>query len=166
VRSPVLLFTLLLLGCCLEAWAQVTTESFIVQIDEGPQRIISLSEVSKLPPVEITVKDKDGNKHLFKGVPLSGVLRSAGAPSGSNLRGENLTKYVIVEARDGYQVMFSLTETDPDFTNDPILIAFQMDGEKLTETDGPFRIIASKDKKHARWIRQLTSIRVLSYNRQ
>jgi hypothetical protein len=165
VRSIVLFFVLLF-NCCVEPRAQAVGDSFVIQIGKGPQRIISLSEVSKLSATEITVKDKDGNRHLFKGIPLSDILRSVGAPSGSSLRGESLTMCVLAEARDGYQVMFSLAETDPEFTHDLILIAFQMDGKKLPETDGPFRVIAPKDKKHARWIRQLTSIRVLSYNGQ
>jgi hypothetical protein len=163
VRLPVLFFVLLPSASCIDAHAQAIANSFIVQIDDGPQKIISLNDLNKLSPAEVTVKDKDGNKHLFKGTPLSGILRSAGAPSGSRLRGENLTKYVVAEARDGYQVAFSLAETDLEFTDDLILVAFQMDGKKLPDTDGPFRLVVQNDKKHARWIRQLTSIRVISY---
>jgi hypothetical protein len=142
-----------LFGCCLEPRAQAIADSFVAQIGKGPQRIISASEVNKLSATEIAVKDKD-------------ILRSARAPSGPSLREESLTTHISADARDGYQVIFSSAETDPEFTADLILIAFQRDGKKLPETNGPFRIIAPKDKKHTRWIRQLTSIRVLSYNGQ
>ena len=80
---------------------------------------------------------------------------------GAQLWGENLAKYVLVKASDGYEVIFSLPEIDPEFTTNTILIAFEVDGVPLPKGEGPFRMISPGDKKHARWVREITSIRVL-----
>jgi DMSO/TMAO reductase YedYZ molybdopterin-dependent catalytic subunit len=95
---------------------------------------------------------------------LSEILDSAGVTLGKNLRGKNLTKYVFVKAADGYEVIFSLPEIDPEFTDDVILLAYQVDGKSLTANEGPFRLVVPKDKKHARWIRQISSIKVMYTN--
>lgn len=81
---------------------------------------------------------------------LSEILESAGVTLGKNLRGKNLTKYVFVNAADGYEVIFSLPEIDPEFTDNVILLAYQVDGKSLAANEGPFRLVVPKDKKHAR----------------
>jgi hypothetical protein len=40
-------------------------------------------------------------------------------------------------------------------------LAYEADGKSLPDDEGPFRIVAPGDKKHARWIRQITSIKIL-----
>src|SRR5262249_4097146 len=46
-----------------------------------------------------------GKEAVFEGVLLSDVLKMAGTPAGENLRGKQLVKYLLVSARDGYQVI-------------------------------------------------------------
>jgi hypothetical protein len=70
------------------------------------------------------------------------ILDSAGVTLGSQLRGENLAKYVLIKATDGYQIIFSLPEIDPEFTRETILQAYRVDGNPLPKGEGPFRIIA------------------------
>jgi DMSO/TMAO reductase YedYZ molybdopterin-dependent catalytic subunit len=109
----------------------------------------------------IAAKDKGGKEHVFKGVNLAAILDSAGVTLGSQLRGENLAKCILVQASDGYEVVFSLAEVDPGFSNQTILIAYEVDGTPLPKGEGPFRIIAPNDKRHARWIREIATIKVL-----
>ena len=45
--------------------------------------------------------------------PAAVVLVRAGAPVGKNLRGNALATYVVAKAHDGYQVVYSLAELDP-----------------------------------------------------
>lgn len=110
---------------------------------------------------EVTRKDKDGKDHKFSGVLLSEILAKAGATLGGALRGENLTKYVLAEASDGYQVIFALAELDPEFADRRVILASQMDGKPLPVADGPYRIIVEGEKKPARCIKQLTEIKVV-----
>ena len=122
---------------------------------------LSVKELSALKSSEVKAKDRDGKEHTFKGVMLWTILDSAGVTLGKDLRGENLAKYVLVKASDGYEVVFSLPEIDPEFSDKIILLAHEVDGKPLAATEGPFRLVVPQDKKHARWIRQLVSIQVL-----
>jgi len=115
----------------------------------------------KLRQTEVKAKDREGMEHTFKGVRLVDILDSAGVTLGKDLRGENLVKYVVVRAVDGYEVIFSLPEVDPEFSGQTIILAYEVDGKPLPKGEGPFRIVAPNDKRQARWIRQLTSIKVM-----
>lgn len=122
---------------------------------------LSIKDLKTFPPVEINAKDKDGTGHVFKGVRLFDILDSAGVTLGKQLRGENLTKYVSVKALDGYAVIFALPEIDPEFTSQTILLAYEADGKLLSKGEGPFRLIVPSDRKHGRWVREITSIEIM-----
>ncbi len=121
---------------------------------------IKLSDLSQYPQTNVTRKDRDGKDHTYSGVILSAILQKAGVTLGKELRGENLTKYVLVNASDGYQVTFALAEFDKDFTDRQIILADKIDGKPLLPADGPFRIIVQDEKKPARCIKQVTAIKV------
>lgn len=91
---------------------------------------------------------------------LYDVLQKAGVTLGATLRGQNLTKYVLAEAADGYHVVFALVELDKEFTDKQIILADKVDGAPLPATEGPYRIIVPDEKKAARSIRQLTALKV------
>jgi DMSO/TMAO reductase YedYZ molybdopterin-dependent catalytic subunit len=122
---------------------------------------LTQEDLLKLKQTEVKAKDRDGKEHTFKGVLLVDILDSAGVTLGKDLRGENLTKYVLIKAVDGYEVIFSLPEVDPEFTGQTIILAYQVNGSPLPHGDGPFRIVAPNDKRPARWIRELSSIKVV-----
>jgi DMSO/TMAO reductase YedYZ molybdopterin-dependent catalytic subunit len=122
---------------------------------------LSIDELAKLKNSEVKSKDRDGKEHVYKGVMLAAILDSAGVTLGKDLRGENLAKYIVVKATDGYEIIFSLPEIDSEFTENVVLLAYQVDGKPLAANEGPFRLVVPKDKKHARWIRQVSSIKVM-----
>jgi DMSO/TMAO reductase YedYZ molybdopterin-dependent catalytic subunit len=120
---------------------------------------LTRSALAKMP--RATVKTTNGGVEIaYEGVWLHEVLKAAGVPSGSELRGKALTTYVVAEASDGYQVVFSISEIDPSFTENQILLADKADGKPLFGRDGSFRLVAPKDKVGARSIRMLTKIEV------
>ncbi|MCD0487792.1 molybdopterin-dependent oxidoreductase [Pedobacter sp. MC2016-14] len=120
--------------------------------------VFKASDLQQLNRTEVTRKDKDNKDHIYSGVSLSTLLAKAGVTLGAALRGENLTKYVLAEASDGYQVAFSLAELDPEFTERLVIVADKMDGKALAAADGPFRIIVQDEKKPARCMKQVISI--------
>jgi DMSO/TMAO reductase YedYZ molybdopterin-dependent catalytic subunit len=122
---------------------------------------ISVKQLVAMKTTEVNGKDRDGKERTFKGVMLWVLLDSAGVTLGKDLRGENLAKYVLVKASDGYKVVFSLPEVDPEFSDKTILLAYEADGKPLAAHEGPFRLVVPQDKKHARWIRQLKSIEII-----
>src|ERR1700712_3191920 len=66
---------------------------------------LKLADLQQFKQTEVTRKDRDGKDHTYSGVVLSDILQKAGVTLGIDLRGENLTKFVQVEASDGYQVV-------------------------------------------------------------
>ena len=110
-----------------------------------------------MPQHTAKIKEHDAET-TYSGVSLHEVLVRAGAPTGSQLHGRALSTYVLASAKDGYQAVFTLTEMDPGFTDDEILIADRANGTPLAETQGPFRLIVPHDKKPARSVRMLEKI--------
>ncbi|HEY0246051.1 MAG TPA: molybdopterin-dependent oxidoreductase [Mucilaginibacter sp.] len=121
---------------------------------------LKLADFQQYKQTDVIRKDRDGKDHTYSGVVLAELLQKAGATMGKDLKGENLTKYISVEASDGYQVVFALAELDKDFTDRTIILASIMDGKPLPAGDGPFRIIVQDEKKPARCIKQVTGIKV------
>ncbi|PKF76051.1 molybdopterin-binding protein [Chryseobacterium sp. PMSZPI] len=121
---------------------------------------LSLSDLSKMPRKEASLKDKDGSIHIYKGVSVSDILAKAGAPSGKELHGENISKYLLAKCTDGYQVLFSLAELDASIADKNVIVADTVDGKPLPETKGPLRLIAEGEKKPARSSYQLESLSI------
>ena len=117
-----------------------------------------------MPRSSVETKN-DGIAVTFQGVWLHEILKRADAPSGTELRGKALASYLIAEAQDGYRVVFSLAEIDPIFTDSPVLLADLADGRPLTGAQGPFRLVAPKEKRGARSVRMLAKIEIVMLRR-
>ncbi|MGH9901072.1 MAG: molybdopterin-dependent oxidoreductase [Pyrinomonadaceae bacterium] len=126
---------------------------------ERPLRV-GAADWKKLPRRAVRAKDHDGKEAAFEGVPLIEILQAAGAKVGEDLRGKNLAAYLLVEAADGYRVVFALPELDPAFNDRPILLADLRDGKPLSAAEGPLRVIVPGEKRHARWVRQVIALSV------
>ena len=120
--------------------------------------ILSPADFRALPHVEAKVHNSHSDKdETFSGVPLATLLAKANAPVGKELRKEAYTVYVIASGSDGYSVLLSLAEIDPDFHGGQVLVADMRDGKPLG-ISGPFQLIVSDDKRPARWVRNLQSL--------
>lgn len=115
-------------------------------------------DLSKLPHRSVQAKDHDGTESTFQGVALIDVLQLAGVKFGDGLRGKSLALYLVVEAADGYRAVFALPELDPAFTDRVVLLVEQRDGKKLSDKEGPLRIVITAEKRQARWVRQVHSL--------
>ena len=72
-----------------------------------------------------------------------------------------MAAYALAEGADGYRVSFSLAELDPGFQDSQVLVADTMNGEPLGDKVGPLRLVVPQDKRPARWVRMLRSIKVM-----
>jgi hypothetical protein len=88
------------------------------------------------------------------------VLKAAGAQFGEALPGPALANYLLVEAADGYRVVFALPELDPAFSDRVFLLADRRDGKPMNEKEGRLRIVVPDEKRHARWVRQVTAMSI------
>lgn len=132
-----------------------------VQGDVPMPLSLTAEDLAKMPRETASVPAADGSKIVYQGVPLRAVLEKAGAPFGKKLRGKVLTTYVLAKAMDGYQVLFTLGELDPDFGNESILVADTRDGKPLGEKQGPFRLVCPNDHEGARSVRMLETLEVV-----
>ena len=121
---------------------------------------LDATALAALPHVIVQASDH-GVTGSWSGVPLSAILTAAGIPLGEALRGKNMALYVRISAADGYHVVYALAELDPQFRDEPVILADQHDGKPLDSKEGPFRVVAPTDKRPARWIRQVVRIDVL-----
>lgn len=124
-------------------------------------RTLTAAELAALPHHEQATTDKEGNKHVYRGVALRDVLRLAGAPTGQAIHGPVLAEAVLATAADGYQAVFALPEIDADFSPQTILLAESRDGQPLPAHDGPYQLIVPLEKKPTRWVRQVTGFKVV-----
>lgn len=110
----------------------------------------------------VTRKDKDGKTdHTYTGAKLSDILKKAGVTMEDALKGKNLTKCVLIDAADNYEVAFALAELDKNYTDRLIILADTVDGKPLPQGEGPFRIIVQDEKKPARCVREVTGLKVI-----
>jgi DMSO/TMAO reductase YedYZ molybdopterin-dependent catalytic subunit len=152
-----LLCTLLAAGLCS---AQEAPPS--VQVTGAVKQPLTLTaeDLAKMPRATARTTN-NGVETVYEGVRLHEVLKKAGVPQGSELRGKALASYVLAEAQDGYQVVFSLGELDPSFIDNEILLADTANGKPLFGAQGRFRLVVPKDKPGARSVRMLTRIEVV-----
>jgi len=147
-------------------WAQAGAasppDSVLLRVDGEVARPLSLTAADFAALPRRTVQ---GGLHGdppadFEGVALEDLLRRAGAPLGSALRGDGLALYVVVTAADGYRVVFALAELDPGFTDRVVLLADRHAGRPLPADEGPLRVVVPGEKRGARWARQVVRLTV------
>ena len=117
-------------------------------------------DLQALPRKRLAVIDEKGTSVTYEGVLVVELLRRAGVPLDEQLRGPQMKLFVIVNAADGYRVVFTLPEFDPDFTDRIIILADRRDGHVLAPPEGPFRLVVSGEKRDARWVREVTGLDV------
>jgi|RhiMetdeSRZDD1v2_1073273.scaffolds.fasta_scaffold13123_6 hypothetical protein len=142
--------------------SQVNAGEMLLTVDGEvqPPLKLSRSDLEKLPRQSVKTKGPDGKESEFEGVALIEILRLAGVRTGDQLRGNYLAIYVLVKAADRYQVVFSLPELDPVFTDRLTLLADRRDQKPMGGSEDPLRIVIPDEKKHARWVRQVISLTI------
>jgi DMSO/TMAO reductase YedYZ molybdopterin-dependent catalytic subunit len=163
LRALPKIFFIVVLSLAPIAWGQTPVQGPpTLRVDGAAGKPITLSthDLAAMPRDRANVVDDKGNHAVYQGVPVIEILRRAGVPSGKDLRGKQMTLYLLVTASDGYRAVFALAEFDPDFTDRRILLAQRRDGKDLSAAEGPFRIVVPGEKRHARWVRNVTALRV------
>ena len=152
----------LLIGLLATGSLQSQDAQQTIQVTGAIKQALTLSadDLAKMP--RATVKTmSNGMETVYEGVWLHEVLKKAGVPQGGELRGKALASYVLAEAQDGYQVVFSLGELDPTFIDNEILLADTANGKPLFGAQGRFRLVVPKDKPGARSVRMLNKLEVV-----
>ena len=153
-----LILTLLLFAGPPQAPA-AAADSLVVDV-AGRIVVLRAADLAPLPRDTVRASFHGGPTLTYSGVRLADVLRLAGVPIDS-LHGPQLVRRVLVEAADGYHALFSLVELAPGLGDRVVIVADRLDGKPLPATEGPWRLLVPGDGAHARWVRQVTALRVL-----
>jgi len=135
-------------------------QQLTVQTDAGKQ-ILSRADLEALPHVKVTASEHSSPSVTFDAITLKSVLEKAGVTFGESMKGQRLASCLLVEAADGYRAVIALPELDPAFTDKQVVLALLRDGKPLTEKEGPYRIIIPDEKRMARWVRQVTTLKIV-----
>ena len=138
--------------------AQVAVDSLVIRVEGQTPRVFRAAELRALPhdTLRSTMPHGEG---FFRGARFMDVLRLAGIPMDS-VRGPMLSDFVVVEAADGYRVVFGLSELAEDISGRHMLLADEMDGHSLPSFNGPWQLIVPGDRRATRWIRQVISVTI------
>ncbi|MGA8491729.1 MAG: molybdopterin-dependent oxidoreductase [Terriglobales bacterium] len=135
-------------------------QQLTVQTENGKPTVLTRADIEALPHVKVSTS-ASGASATFEGVALEAVLEKAGVEFGASLKGKRLASCLLVEAADGYHVVIALPELDPAFTDKQVILAFIKDGKPLDEKEGPYRIVMPDEKRMARWVRQVTTLKIV-----
>jgi hypothetical protein len=149
------------LCCVLLVATRLSAQTLQVIDTEGHATTLTAIQISNLQHTTVKVIDHDSPAQ-FEGVSLASVLSAAGVQLGDKLRGPRMAEVLVVEAADGYKAVFALAEVDPAFAVREIILADKRDGKLLDTKEGPLRIVAPGDKRAARWVRQVTALRIIA----
>ena len=104
-----------------------------------------------------------GKTQICEGPLLRDVVARMGAPTGEAVRGPALAQGILVSARDGYRVVFSLGELDGTLGASGAILATRCDGKRLSESDGPYRLVVWGELRAARSVRQIATMTLVSF---
>jgi DMSO/TMAO reductase YedYZ molybdopterin-dependent catalytic subunit len=132
-----------------------------LEVEGGASKTITVAEFQKIPHQTLTVTNPHTKKQeKYEGVPLRALLDQVGVPGGEKLRGPEMRNYIVVSAKDGYEVVLALVEIDPMFRQNQVLVADTMDGKPLDDNHGPLQLVVPEDQRPARWVRMISKISV------
>lgn len=91
----------------------------------------------------------------FTGVKLWDVLGAAQPNYNADVKNDKLSQYLVVTGSDGYQAVIALGEIDPDFGNQPVLLAYEQDGQPI---EGGLRLVVPGDARGGRYVSGVVNI--------
>ena len=142
---------------------EIGPATFTVTGVDGATATLSASEIYQMP--QQTVKTTDhGTPVVFQGVRLSDVLSKVATPTGEKFHNTAASYYLVAEAKDGYKAVFAWAELDASFMDKPVYVAIKRDGMPLGQKDGPFELVTTGEKRNARWVRQVTALKIRQAN--
>ncbi len=120
----------------------------------------TVAALAGLPHVTVTVHNEHTKAdETYSGVPLIALLAPLGVSE--KPRGKDLRLYVVAEGSDMYEVVYAIGEVTPDVSASTVMVADTENGKALA-SDGPLKLIATGEKRPARWVRNLVAIKVMA----
>ncbi|MEP7287338.1 MAG: molybdate ABC transporter substrate-binding protein [Chloroflexota bacterium] len=96
----------------------------------------------------------------FTGVYLRDLLDAVQVNFNADVKNDKISLFIIGTGSDGYQATIAYAELDPDFGNQPIIVAYEQDGKPIADKEGAIRLIVPGDKRGGRYVSGLVSLEV------
>jgi hypothetical protein len=114
--------------------------------------------LAALPHKTLTVFNEHARvNQTYSGVELIELLKPLGVPEKPH--GKEFRLYLVAEGSDGYEVVYSVGEVTPDVHDATVMVADTLDGKPIGDS-GPLQLVATGEKRPARWVKNLVAIRV------
>ncbi len=116
---------------------------------------------------DVRLEDVDGNVTIYHGLPLLEVLEKGGLDV-RTMAGErkSAAAVVLVTARDGYTVAFSVGELRANRSNPKVFLVSEITGDPLPENEGPVRLIVYADLARSPYALATIELKFLSQNKK
>ncbi len=101
----------------------------------------------------------DTVKASYTGVYLRDILDSAELDYNPDQKNDTLSLYIVATGSDGYQAIIAYGDIDPNFGNQPIMVAYAQNGKPLTDTV-PLQLVVPGDTHGGRFVSNLVSLQV------
>ncbi len=125
---------------------------------DGKSATWTAATLAALPHTTVTVHNEHTKAdETYTGVPVIALLTPLGVSD--KPRGKQLRLFVVAEGSDGYEAVYSIGEVTPDVHDATVLVADTENGKPLL-ADGPLKLVATGEKRPARWVRNLVAIDV------
>ncbi|MBK8033982.1 MAG: hypothetical protein IPK17_31660 [Chloroflexi bacterium] len=91
-------------------------------------------------------------------MPLWQIISAAQPNLNADVRNDRLSTFIVVTAADGYQAVIAWGEIDPEFGNQPILVAYAENGAPIAGGSGPIRLVVPGDARGGRYVSGVVNI--------
>jgi DMSO/TMAO reductase YedYZ molybdopterin-dependent catalytic subunit len=140
------------------------TEAFEIGGEVANPGRWTVADLQALPAesVDVTYITDAGDEvqHHYTGVRFWDLLQEAQPLLDPDQRVASLLGYVVLTAKDGYVVVLSLGEIDPEFGGQPFLLAWEENGQPLAGERSPVVLVTPGDRTEGRYIHGIVTIDV------
>ena len=134
----------------------VAAQTVTIKGPEGRSETVTMADIRAMHQASVTTAY---GKHLtYTGALLTDLLAEVGAPSDVRLHGPPVNQIVIVTGSDGFITVLSLAETEASFRKEPVILAYEANGEMLDQKEAPYRLVIGGELKQARSVYGVTQI--------
>jgi hypothetical protein len=129
--------------------------------DVTAERVIETAELHARAGAPLAVRyatRRCCETHVVQGVPLHEVLAETGPRVDDRHKMGQLNVVVLARSEDGYQVVLSLAEVDPEFGACAALLATRYNGQVLARPT----LVMPCDGRASRYVRNLCHLRLFS----
>lgn len=125
--------------------------------------VLSVDDLRAYPAQTLEVSYLSGEDTIsaaYTGVLLWDILSSAQVNFNADVKNDKLSFLIVATGSDGYQVAISWGEIDPEFGNQPVLLAYARDGAPIADERGGIQLVVPGDGRSGRYVSGLVSLEV------